>query len=336
MQSEPQTAAPTADLGTAPATTYGRGTPSAPRKGSGGRNQYGDRAHKPFQHKPLLDAYLGNVRVSLSEESALHYQGKIRPLLRAWDAVPPEEWTGLRFEEYVRQAMKGEAPGQLKPISTRTVQMLLQAVRLFGEWCLMNGIPLPWVPDPKDPTKRRYFWQAVKKPRAIKRETKCLTLDQAKLMIEGASYANMRLAVGLALAAGCGFRKGEVERAEVEDYREKDATILVRREKVGLHHRVPVPTFVQELLRVYLPKRTGLMVGKLRNLPRDMGVLSKRLKIPRTHFHGLRHTWASELIARGAPPSVVQRLGGWSSLAVLSRYSHALGDSMKEAESLLG
>lgn len=39
-------------------------------------------------------------------------------------------------------------------------------------------------------------------------------------------------------------------------------------------------------------------------------------------IHSLRHIWASRMIEAGADLTVVQQLGGWSSLQMVARYSH--------------
>jgi integrase len=39
-------------------------------------------------------------------------------------------------------------------------------------------------------------------------------------------------------------------------------------------------------------------------------------------WHGLRHTWASWHVMNGTPLEVLQKLGGWSSLAIVMRYAH--------------
>ena len=39
-------------------------------------------------------------------------------------------------------------------------------------------------------------------------------------------------------------------------------------------------------------------------------------------IHSLRHSWASRMIGSGADLTLVQQLGGWSSLLMVTRYSH--------------
>lgn len=45
-------------------------------------------------------------------------------------------------------------------------------------------------------------------------------------------------------------------------------------------------------------------------------------------WHDLRHTWASWHIMSGTPMEVLQKLGGWSSLAMVMRYAHLAPDHL--------
>ncbi len=44
--------------------------------------------------------------------------------------------------------------------------------------------------------------------------------------------------------------------------------------------------------------------------------------LPGVRFHDLRHTWASWLAQAGVDPQHLKALGGWSTLAMVERYSH--------------
>jgi integrase len=55
----------------------------------------------------------------------------------------------------------------------------------------------------------------------------------------------------------------------------------------------------------------------------------KRANIePEFRWHDLRHTWASWHVMSGTPLEVLQRLGGWSSLAMVMRYAHLSPDHL--------
>jgi hypothetical protein len=53
-------------------------------------------------------------------------------------------------------------------------------------------------------------------------------------------------------------------------------------------------------------------------------------RIQKSHFrwHDLRHTWASWHVMAGTPLEVLQKLGGWSSLAMVLRYAHLAPDHL--------
>jgi integrase len=52
------------------------------------------------------------------------------------------------------------------------------------------------------------------------------------------------------------------------------------------------------------------------------GKAVKRAGLEGFRFHDLRHTWAAWHTLAGTPPIVLMELGGWSSLAMVTRYSH--------------
>lgn len=59
--------------------------------------------------------------------------------------------------------------------------------------------------------------------------------------------------------------------------------------------------------------------------------ITRRAGISDFRWHDLRHTWASWLVMDGASLYEVQRLGGWSSLAMVQRYAHLSPDHLREA-----
>lgn len=52
-------------------------------------------------------------------------------------------------------------------------------------------------------------------------------------------------------------------------------------------------------------------------------------------FHDLRHTWASWLAQAGVDPQHLRTLGGWSSMAMVERYSHLNVEHLRPAVDLL-
>jgi integrase len=52
------------------------------------------------------------------------------------------------------------------------------------------------------------------------------------------------------------------------------------------------------------------------------GKAVRRAGLDNFRFHDLRHTWAAWHTLAGTPPIVLMELGGWSSLAMVTRYAH--------------
>lgn len=59
--------------------------------------------------------------------------------------------------------------------------------------------------------------------------------------------------------------------------------------------------------------------------------LCQRAGVPGLRFHDLRHTWASWLAQAGVDPQHLKLLGGWSTLAMVERYSHLNVDHLRAA-----
>jgi len=53
--------------------------------------------------------------------------------------------------------------------------------------------------------------------------------------------------------------------------------------------------------------------------------------VPNLRFHDLRHTWASWLAQAGVDPQQIKTLGGWSSMAMVERYSHLNVEHLRSA-----
>ena len=71
-------------------------------------------------------------------------------------------------------------------------------------------------------------------------------------------------------------------------------------------------------------------------LNQNLHPLLKRAGLLRVRFHDLRHTAATLLLLRGAPPKVVSELLGHSSVSLtLDVYSHVLPDMQREATTAL-
>ena len=57
----------------------------------------------------------------------------------------------------------------------------------------------------------------------------------------------------------------------------------------------------------------------------------KKIGLEGFTFHDLRHTWCSRMCELGVAETAIQKLGGWRTKAMISRYSHPSMDYMRES-----
>lgn len=70
----------------------------------------------------------------------------------------------------------------------------------------------------------------------------------------------------------------------------------------------------------------GKPIGKIKTAWRRA---LKRAKIAGFTWHDLRHTWASWHIQNGTPLPVLKELGGWASMAMVSKYAHLAPEHLR-------
>lgn len=107
---------------------------------------------------------------------------------------------------------------------------------------------------------------------------------------------------------------------------------------------IPVPEFILSLLRERMQSCGGTeyVFGKAstaadpRTIQRRFSRLSKRLGLSGTHFHTLRHTFATRLLELGVDVKTVSALLGHSSArTTLDFYAHSLSEQQRAAVALL-
>jgi integrase len=81
------------------------------------------------------------------------------------------------------------------------------------------------------------------------------------------------------------------------------------------------------------PKRVDgeiQMHAPIKSVKTAWGKAVKRAGLEGFRWHDLRHTWASWHTQSNTPPIVLKALGGWSSLAMVERYSHLNASHLAE------
>ncbi len=149
-----------------------------------------------------------------------------------------------------------------------------------------------------------------------------LDVEDVRRLTDCASEA-VAAAIWLALLTGC--RRGELLKMRPEDIKENTITIHAGNTKT-LHTRtVPIIAPMRHWLR-YIP--LPLTAEGLKS-----GFRRARVKagLPEIHFHDLRHSCASILLANGADMLTISRILGHTSIKTTERYTHLQVDAQRRA-----
>ena len=77
-------------------------------------------------------------------------------------------------------------------------------------------------------------------------------------------------------------------------------------------------------------KRNGKPIGSRTSVTNGVWQRAcERAEVGSVRFHDLRHTWATRHVLSGTPLPLLQKLGGWNSMAMLEKYTHLSSMDMK-------
>lgn len=208
---------------------------------------------------------------------------------------------------------------EVKRVSPSTLKMALAAVR----WLYTRTLQRPEV-------TASIPWPKIPKPL-----TSTLTPDEVRAVLGTAKSPWVRLAIEIAYATG--LRISEVVQLRAEDIHRAGGVVFVRKGKGDKDRQVPLADTLYSKLRTYWaqarPPRPFLFPGRVLGAPMTKGALEDAFRkvfeasgIPRRGrritFHTLRHTFATQMIERGAPLHVVQQILGHTSIQTTARYLH--------------
>lgn len=273
----------------------------------------------PEPHQGLLDRFCAFVQIDgRTADTALCWRSKLRPLLRhfADKGLQPADWTQAEFEAWLTAK---KAAG----FSTRSVQLLIDACRLFMRWADERKLGIP-------------TFCALKKPKYMEKEARWYSQEEANAILDAA--ANNRFSLCFALAVGCGMRKREILNATWESIRWSDKpcpTILVIGSKTHSTRRVPIMGRVAEIIGLYRQEKGRLVsrsqiINLYMNLRRFCAKAGVEYKPP----HSARHGFVSNVLANGGDVGSTARLVGHKSLRTTAKYAHADADRMMEVTML--
>lgn len=140
------------------------------------------------------------------------------------------------------------------------------------------------------------------------------------------------------LAALTGLRRGQLFGLRWEWVQWHDSALMLRAFKGRAARGLPLAREAMTILHTHWRASGKPTTGWIfpdpddSSLPQDANgwykyvfqraVRAAKLTAQGVTFHTLRHTWASRMMSVGTHPRIVQEAGGWSSLALVERYTH--------------
>jgi len=188
----------------------------------------------------------------------------------------------------------------------------------------MFSLAVQWSRVGENPAKSVKLW------REDNRQERVLTPEEIERLLATCT-GHCRAMVLLGLHTG--MRLGEILGLTWDHLDLSRGVITLVHTKNGKVRRVPLNETARGLLQSR--SREGPYVfggerpyGSIKTAFRSA---CRRAGIGRIRFHDLRHTWATYAVLGGVDLRTVQELGGWSSLALVERYSHPTPDARRQA-----
>jgi len=189
-----------------------------------------------------------------------------------------------------------------------------QAVRAFGRWLESNSIGgFEW-----------YQQMPLPKEKTLPQQTVGVA-DYERALIRAKTTRDVAV---VEVLWSCGLRRKELSEIKVEDIDFQGGFILVRQSKTGKPRVVPISPSTRRALRRHLKGRSE---GPLFNLSSNgVRLLLRRLGAPSAH--AWRRGWAVQALRNGVSETSVRAAAGWSSGAMVARYTRALSGELAVEE----
>lgn len=298
-----------------------------------------------------LERWLGHVKIKTSAKTRERYGEIVRlALVPHLGTIKLAKLRPMDIQGFYAHALKFGHKQREGGLSARTVlhyhRILSQALKQAVKWQLLTRNPA----------------DAVEPPRPERKEMIVLDEDQTATLLEGAQ--DTTLYIPSLLAVTTGLRRGEILALRWRDVDFDRGTLAVTQSleetKDGLRFKQPktkrsrrvvtLPSITIDALRRHRIEQAqlrlqlglgrddnGLVCSRYDGQPRSPRAFTKeftrlvaKLDIPRTTFHGLRHSHATQLLRAGIHPKIAQERLGHSTIATtMDLYSHVT-DTMQE------
>jgi site-specific recombinase XerD len=225
--------------------------------------------------------------------------------------------------EHIREFLNALFERGNKPA---TVSVRYRALRKFYGWLVTEGerpdnpmgrIPPPRLPDVLQP---HYTPEELRKVLSL-----CPVASRDILVLRDRAILLCLLDTGLRASELCGAR--------VDDLDLRALSLVVRQAKGGRERAVGLGGVAAQSVERYLRRRqvtTPFLFASRGGRPLSYNAmhqlvhrLFQAVDVPFKGLHGLRRTWAMAFLDAGGDPADLQTLAGWTSSAMLRRYTRA-------------
>ncbi len=189
-----------------------------------------------------------------------------------------------------------------------------QAVRAFGKWSQSNSYEIfTW-------------WRQV--PLSKEKQQPQATVVQAEYVEALAVTTSLRDRAVIEVLWSCGLRRSELTKLNAEDVNFADGYLIIRTSKTGRPRVAPLSPAARHALRKLLGGRIEGSVFEM--TPNAVRLLLQRLGAPSAH--AWRRGWAVQALRNGVSETSVRAAAGWSSGAMVARYTRALSGELAVEE----
>jgi integrase len=189
-----------------------------------------------------------------------------------------------------------------------------QSVRAYGKWATENEYEIfEW-------------WKRIMVPREQIKPQETVTVTDYEKGI--AIAANRRDRALIEVLWSCGLRRSEIASLRIEDVNFEEGFVIVRTTKTGKPRVAPLSPPAIRALRRFLGRRNeGSLLQMSSNAIR---LRLQRMGLPSAH--AWRRGWAVQALRTGVSETSVRAAAGWSSGAMVARYTQALSGELAVEE----
>lgn len=189
-----------------------------------------------------------------------------------------------------------------------------RALRRFAKWLDAKG------------DGRMSWWNEL--PLAVERPRPQTTVTFEDYLAVRSQVTQLRDAVIVELLWCTGMRRSEIARAQVDHVDLELGTLTIPVSKTGKFRTVPLSPAAIEALKGLLSSRR---TGSVTQLTTD-GIRSVLRRLGAPPAHAWRRGWAVHALRHGISEVSVRTIAGWSSGAMVARYTAALSNELAVAE----